>query len=108
MSGARRTGAGRPRSAGRPKTPARRYRIAPGIAHREVAGQTLLLGAGAGMLYSLNATGQVVWRCLQRRRTVPETTAAVARAFGVPRSRAGRDVHSFLETLVRRGFLIRA
>jgi hypothetical protein len=60
------------------------------------------------MLYSLNPTGQVVWRCLTRRRTLPETAATVARTFGVPRSRAERDVRAFLEALVARGFAVRA
>jgi hypothetical protein len=108
MSGARHSGAGHRGIAGRQRPPARTYRIAPGIAHREVAGQTLLLGSGPGMLYTLNDTGQLVWRRLERGRTVTEIVEAVRRAFGVSRERAARDVRAFLESLEVRGFVVRA
>jgi hypothetical protein len=83
------------------------YRIAPGIAHREVAGQTLLLGPGSAVLFTLNDTGQLVWRRLQRRRTVSEIVDAVGRAFGVSRERAVRDVRAFLDVLEAHGFVVR-
>lgn len=99
---------GHGRAARRLGSPAERYRIAPGIAHREVAGQTLLLGPGPGMLFTLNDTGQLVWRRLQRRRTVTEIAEALRRTFGVPPERAERDVRAFLGALEARGFVIRA
>lgn len=105
--GGRRPDPGRRRAADRRGPAIQRYRIAPGIAHREVAGQTLLLGAGPGMLYTLNDTGQLVWRRLQRRRTVAEIVESVRRAFGVPPARAARDVRTFLEDLRARGFVVR-
>jgi coenzyme PQQ synthesis protein D (PqqD) len=94
----------RPTGRGRPA--ARGYRIAPGIAHREVAGQTLLLGPGPGTLYTLNATGQLVWRRLQRGQTPDAIAEALRRAFGITRAEADRDVRAFLEDLRTRGFVV--
>ncbi len=106
MSGRRPSG--RRGATHRPGPPAERYRIAPGIAHREVARQTLLLGPGPGTLFTLNDAGQLVWRRLQRRRTVSEIARAMAREFGVPPARAARDVRAFLAALEARGFVVRA
>ena len=72
-----------------------------------MAGQTLLLGPGVGTLYTLNATGQLVWRRLRRRAPVPAIVEAVRRAFGIPPARATRDVRRFLVGLEARGFVLR-
>jgi len=91
----------------RTRSAARRYRVADGVAHRRLEGQTLLLGADAPELLTLNATGAFIWARVARGRDRDTIVRTFQRAFGIPRDVAERDVHAFLLELEDQGLVRR-
>jgi hypothetical protein len=91
------------KSAPGPSDPA--FGVVPGIAHREIEGQTLLLLPGRASIYTLNTAGQVVWRELVKGRRLSQITATLARRFGLPGPQARADVERLLRDLQRRAII---
>ncbi|HEY4002846.1 MAG TPA: PqqD family protein, partial [Candidatus Xenobia bacterium] len=60
-----------------------RYRVKATIAHRELAGRIMILRPDDPTLWSLNPTGQVVWRGLLKGRSIDSLVRAVAREFDI-------------------------
>lgn len=85
----------------------RRYRIVDGVAHREIEGQTLLLVGSETGLLTLNATGQFIWRRLQKGQDTAAIARAFQREFGVAADVAARDAGAFLDMLVARKLIRR-
>lgn len=78
------------------------YRRVPDVVMREVAGETILVpirGSVAEMdrIFSLNATGALIWGALDGRRTEAEVLDLLVERFAVGRETAARDLREFLE-----------
>lgn len=84
-----------------------RYRVNESVAYREIEGQTLLLLPDQYELYTLNATGQVVWRTLVEGETASIAVARLARRFGISLEQALRDVGLLIQELEAKNILRR-
>jgi hypothetical protein len=89
-------------------TPEQVFRVNEEVVHREVEGQIVLLLPDDYALYTLNASGKLVWSALVEARPVGEIVARVAERFGIPAERAGRDVRQLLRDLEGRAIIRRS
>jgi hypothetical protein len=83
------------------------FDLSPGVAHREIEGELLLLTPNDDVLYTLNGTGRLVWEMLLRGADRDEMAARIAATYGVPVEVAGGDLAVFFADLERRGVLLR-
>jgi hypothetical protein len=88
--------------------PDQRFQVNEEVAHREVEGQVLLLLPDDYSLYTLNASGKLVWEELARNRSFERIVIRVAERFGIPRDRAREDVLALLADLEARAIVRRA
>ena len=72
---------------------------------REVEGQILILTPRAEFLYTLNASGQVLWELLQRGTTEQKLVSALVKEYELAPLQAQKDVRAFLQTLRTKGIL---
>ncbi len=79
-----------------------RYVPNEAVAHREVEGQILLLLPGEHDLFTLNASGRLVWLCLIAGASEQDMADALVRQFGVTGEQARADVRSLIDALVAR------
>jgi hypothetical protein len=82
------------------------------IVAREIEGEIVIVPLVAGIgdiddeLYTLNESGQAVWKKLNSQRTLKEVVASIAGEFNVPLSECENDVLGFASELTRRRILI--
>jgi hypothetical protein len=74
------------------------------VVARVVGGETLLVPIRAKVgdlasIYSFNGTGSLIWKLLEKPRTVAQLAAAVAEAYDVDASRAEQDVTNFVSEM---------
>jgi hypothetical protein len=80
------------------------------IVAREIVGEIVIVPLAAGIgdmddeLYTLNETGQVVWKLLDGTRTLQEVAEEVSREF--EGEEIAGDVRGFVAELVRRRILV--
>ncbi|HEX6938574.1 MAG TPA: PqqD family protein [Longimicrobiales bacterium] len=72
----------------------------PDVIATDLESELILLDAGTGEMFSLNATGRAVWRALDGGTTVAGVVAAVERAYDIAADRAEADVHALLVRLL--------
>ncbi|MDR3554593.1 MAG: PqqD family protein [Syntrophobacteraceae bacterium] len=77
---------------------------------QKVGGQALLIPLGAKVLdmngmVVLNTTGSFIWELLAEERSFEELVSAVVERFAVEADRAGDDVRTFLDDLIRQGWI---
>jgi coenzyme PQQ synthesis protein D (PqqD) len=87
-------------------TGARRYRVAPGVTHRDFAGQSIVLGP-TGVLYTFAGSGRVVWPVIAGGASLVRAVEVLAARYGIARARARRDVLAFAHQLESRGIVRR-
>ncbi len=81
------------------------------IVAREIEGQVIIVPLAAGIadteeeLYTLNESGQAIWRQLDGRRTLQEVAAALAADYDTPAADIECDVLGLATELTRRGLL---
>jgi hypothetical protein len=81
------------------------------IVAREIEGEVIIVPLVAGIgdaedeLYTLNETGQAIWRKLDGARTLGAVVDALAREFATPRANIASDVLGFASELTRRRIL---
>lgn len=81
------------------------------VVAREIEGEVIIVPLTSGIgdaddeLYTLNETGQAIWRNLDGRRTLREVSALLAGEFDMPLADIENDVLGFARELVRRGIL---
>jgi len=68
---------------------------------RLIEEQAVLLDLDRGAVVRLNPVGAEIWDAIDGTRTVAEIVAHICRTFEVGRRTARRDVHRFLERLLR-------
>jgi len=83
-----------------------RLRPAPRIRCREVGGEAVLLDLGAGTYFGLNATGTVIWRCVEGGASLAEAEAAVTGKFDIEPQRAWADLVELVANLLERGLVV--
>jgi hypothetical protein len=88
-----------------------RWRLAPAIVSRRIAGEHLLVPVRHGaaemdFIYTVNGTGSLVCDLLDGGRTADDLATAVGAAYGISTERARRDVGEFLEALRGAGLAI--
>jgi hypothetical protein len=71
------------------------------VVARVVAGETLVVPVRAkvgdlGSIYKFNATGTLIWKMLERPRTLSELALAVAEQYSLELAKADRDVSAFV------------
>ena len=81
------------------------YEINPAVAHREIEGQILLMLPGQFELFTLNATGRMVWCDIIEGRALRDTVRSIADKFGIPLQRAREDVESLIDDLLARNVI---
>jgi hypothetical protein len=81
------------------------------IVAREIEGEIVIVPLASGIgdaedeLYSLNETGQAIWKHLDGARTLGAVVGALAQEFDTPRAELEADVLGFCGEMVRRGIL---
>lgn len=82
------------------------------IVAREIEGEVIIVPLVSGIgetddeLYTLNPTGQAIWKELDGRKTLGQVAEALASSFEAPRPDIEADVLGFASELVRRGILL--
>jgi hypothetical protein len=82
------------------------------VVAREIEGEIVIvplasgIGDGEDELYSLNETGQAIWKHLDGARTLGAVVDALAQEFDAPRTELEADVLGFAGEMVRRGILV--
>jgi len=85
-------------------TDAARFRAKPGVVATDLETEVVLLDPETREMFSLNATGRVVWRALPGR--VADLAAEVTRIFEVDGGRALEDVRGILGDLLAAGLVV--
>ena len=81
------------------------------IVAREIEGEIVIVPLASGIgdaedeLYSLNETGQAIWKHLDGACTLDAVVDALAQEFDAPRTELEVDVLGFAGEMVRRGIL---
>ena len=81
------------------------------VVSREIEGEIIIVPLTAGIgdaddeLYTLNETGQAIWRRLDGRQTLGEVAAELAIEFDAGQEELEADVLGFAREMVRRGIL---
>jgi hypothetical protein len=81
------------------------------IIAREIEGEIVIVPLVSGIgnaddeLYSLNPTGQAIWKKLNGERTLQEVCVALADEFAAPRAELESDVLGFATELTERKIL---
>lgn len=78
----------------------------PGIAVREVEGETIILDREGGQVHTLNETAALVWSLCDGTRSVEEVGASLAERFEVEREVAERDSAALMMQLQELGLLV--
>ena len=82
------------------------------VVARRIDDEMVIVPLAAGMgdlegdLYTLNLTGQAIWRKLDGRLTLRQVAGLLATEFNVPLSELENDVLEFACELVQRGLLV--
>jgi len=84
----------------------KRVRVNPDVAFREIDGHLLLLGPGDPTLFTLNASGRLLWALLARGKSMDQLARALEQQFGVSSDCARRDVEAFVLQLSAGGFVL--
>jgi len=81
------------------------------VVAREIEGEVVIVPLVAGIgdaddeLYTLNETGQAIWKKLDGQRTLKDVAAALVSEFNTPLDDIENDVLGFASELTRRGIL---
>lgn len=84
-----------------------RLERSPDALHRSIGGKAVILHAGTGTYFSLNAVGSRVWALLEGGATRGGLVAALLEELDVSPEVLERDVSTFLDELASAG-LVRA
>lgn len=80
-----------------------------GFVLREVAGECVVVPAEEDLnfngMITLNATGKLLWSCLEKGTTIEEMTAALCSEYDIDQATAAADATEFADKLKERGFL---
>ena len=82
------------------------------VVARIIEGEIIIVPLVSGIgntedeLYTLNATGQVIWEKLDGQKTLSEVAAMLASEYNSPLAEVEQDVLGFAAELTRRGILI--
>ena len=74
-----------------PVYPNDRLRMAPNVAWQEVGDEFVLYDSASGRTQVLNATGGLLWQCMEGEGTMEEIFADFGEAFGVPVENVAHD-----------------
>ncbi|WP_027890993.1 PqqD family protein [Calidithermus chliarophilus] len=74
------------------------YRPRAGLVVTDLGQELVLLDSASGKMYSLNATGGLVWRHLH---DLERARRALCEAYAIPPEQAQADVEKLLEHLLR-------
>lgn len=75
------------------------------VMSREIEGQILILTPREEFLYTLNASGQVLWEMLAKGTTAQKLVDALVRRYGISPTQAQGDVQTFVRGLRAKGIL---
>lgn len=80
-----------------------------GFVLREVAGECVVVPAEEDLnfngMITLNATGKLLWSCLEKGTTIEEMAAALCNEYDIDQATASADATEFADKLKERGFL---
>ncbi|MGC2777279.1 MAG: PqqD family protein [Bradyrhizobium sp.] len=82
------------------------------VVAREIEGEVLIVPLAAGVgnsedeLYTLNESGQAIWKELDGQRSLKDVVRSLADKFDAPLSGLENDVLGFVNELARRGILV--
>ena len=77
------------------------------IAHREIEGQILFLRPDDHFLYTVNASGQFIWREILNKTPLSGIIGNLAIMFGISEEKAEKDVLKFIRELQRKNIILK-
>jgi len=84
-----------------------RYRAnAPRFVDETVDGEALIMDMVTGTYYSCVGPSTIAWNLLKSGMAVDEVASSIAPAYAIEHSSAERDLHTFVEELVREEMLV--
>lgn len=84
-----------------------RYRAnAPRFVDETVDGEALIMDMVTGTYYSCVGPSTVAWNLLKAGMAVDEVASSIAPAYAIGHADAERDLHAFVEELVREEMLV--
>ena len=91
-------------------TAAATYRVQGRVVLRRIGEDRLLVPVSGGVarencVFPINETGEFIWDCLRKGRTLDETAAALAAEFAVAPDAARADCREFADKLVAQRLL---
>lgn len=81
------------------------YRVAPGVHHREISGEAVVLDTASDRYFGLNPTGAVAWSRITQGGTAEQAAEAVVAAFEVSLDVALADVLDLIRRLTESGLI---
>lgn len=86
------------------------YRMKGRVVLRRIGEDRLLVPVSGGVaqencVFPVNETGEFIWECLTKGKTLDETTAAMAAEFAVASEDARTDGREFAERLLAQGLI---
>jgi hypothetical protein len=76
------------------------------IAHREIEGQILFLRPDDHFLYTVNASGQFIWREILNKTPLSGIIRSLAVKFGISEEKAEKDVLKFIRELQKKKIIL--
>ncbi|MGE0448389.1 MAG: PqqD family protein [Vicinamibacterales bacterium] len=78
----------------------RTLRVSQNTLHRELQGETVLLGLSAGEYYGLDEIGTRVWQLIVEKGDVAGVEAAMLEEFDVDRAVLSEDINRLVDDLI--------
>jgi len=83
----------------------RKWLMSGAIVWREVDGEAVILGGDGNSYFSLNETGTMMWKLINKGLSAESIIAAAAREYGVTRGTIKKDYDGLIKTLVKEKLL---
>lgn len=90
-----------------PVEPDATYTHTENITWRDVNDEVVVLDLKSGEYYTMNQTGQCIWRALMEGKTVDQVKDLVLERFQVEKDKALTDVEEFISGMMDKGLLYR-
>ncbi|HVP05125.1 MAG TPA: PqqD family protein [Dehalococcoidia bacterium] len=84
---------------------ASQFEVKPGVLHRIVDGEAVMLDLETGEYYGLNNVGTHIWGMLEAGSSLPSICESVRENFEINGSDVREDVEFFLESLRAKGLI---
>ncbi|PIS47781.1 MAG: PqqD family protein [Elusimicrobia bacterium CG08_land_8_20_14_0_20_51_18] len=84
---------------------AKKLSIPKNLVYREIDDELVLLNLETSEYYSLNHTGAVIWKALEKGKKTDAIASDLSREFKIDRETADSDLEAFLRAVTKLGLV---